>query len=286
MSSEQLGLEGMPKPLRQVTPAKLDGFDSCPRRFRHTYLDRPPPPRGAPWAHTGIGAAVHAALKMVWDTAPSRRSAQSVLTDLRAMWPAAGFRDRAQSQRALRIVSEQLERYVDDHLDLSRQPRGIERTVGARYGDLAISGRIDRVDEQEDGSLVVVDYKTGRSMPSEDEARSSMQLAVYAVAVERTFRARCARVELHHIPSGHIAAATITPQTTERQMRRAAATADDIDRAREAVATGTHPDEAYPARVSPSCGHCDFWAHCPEGRQVPLKAPWFAVPAADADEVE
>lgn len=268
----------MPTPLRPVTPAKLDTFDSCPRRFRYIYVDRPAPSRGAPWAHTGIGSAVHGALRAIWDAVPSRRSVQAVLTDLRAMWPLSGFRDREQSQRALQIMSDQLAAYVEEHVDLAGQPRGIERTVGAPYGDLAISGRIDRVDELEDGSLVVIDYKTGRAVPTGDEARASMQLAVYAVAVERTFRARCARVELHHIPSGVIAGAEITPATRERQMRRAADTADDIDRAKQRLVAGTPPDEAYPARVGPGCGHCDFWAHCAEGRQVPLKDPWFAVP--------
>lgn len=276
--AEQLGFAEMPKPLRPVTPAKLDSFDSCPRKYRYVYVDRPAPSRGAPWAHTGIGSAVHAALRAIWDLPPARRSVQAVLTDLRAMWPAAGFRDAEQSRRALAIMSEQIASYVEEQVDLNGQPRGIERTVGAPYGDLAISGRIDRVDELDDGSLVVIDYKTGRAVPTEHEARASMQLAVYAVAVERTFRARCARVELHHVPTGIVAGAQITPATRERQMRRAAATADDIDRAKDRLAGGADPNEAYPARVSPACGHCDFWAHCAEGRQVPLKDSWFAVP--------
>lgn len=282
---EQLGFDEMPKALRQVTPAKLDTFDSCPRRFRYVYVDRPAPSRGAPWAHTGIGSAVHAALRAIWDTPPSRRSVESVIADLRAMWPTSGFRDAEQSRRALEIMTGYLEAYVDEHVDLQTQPRGIERTVGAPYGDLAISGRIDRVDELDDGSLVVIDYKTGRAVPTDDEARASMQLAVYAVAVERTFRARCARVELHHIPSGTIAGAQITEATRERQMRRAASTADDIDRARDELAAGVDPDVAYPAQVSPACGHCDFWSHCREGRQVPLKDSWFAVPGAGATVV-
>lgn len=276
--TQQLGFDEMPTPLRPVTPAKLDTFDSCPRRYRYVYIDRPAPARGAPWAHTGIGSAVHGALRAIWDVPESRRSVDAVLTDLRTMWPAAGFRDTEQSRTALGIVAEQLGAYVAEHVDFAGQPRGVERTVGAPYGNLAISGRIDRVDELEDGSVVVIDYKSGRAVPTAEDARTSMQLAVYSVAVERTFRARCARVELHHVPSGVIAAAEITPATRERQMGRAAATADDIERAKQRLLQGAAPDDAYPAQVGPACGHCDFWAHCAEGRQIPLKDPWFAVP--------
>lgn len=286
MAAEQLGLEGMPKPLRQVTPAKVETFDSCPRRFRYIYVDRPSPPRGAPWAHTGIGAAVHSALRGYWDVPPERRGPDGVVADLRLMWPQAGFRDAAQSQRALEISSDQVGRYVDEHLDPEDEPRGIERTVGAPYVDLSISGRVDRVDEIEtdDGrALVVVDYKTGRAQPTEDDARTSMQLAMYAVAAERTLRAPVERVELHHIPTSTIAGVDLSTETRHRQLRRAAYTADDIDRAKTDLAEGAAPDVAYPARPSLACGWCDFWAHCPEGKAATqLRDPWFAVPGEDS----
>ncbi len=282
--AEQLGFEQMPKPLRAVTPAKVDSFDSCPRKFRYTYIDRPPPPRGAPWAHTGIGSAVHNALKALWDLPGDGRGPDAAVRELRRLWPTVGFRDQPQRERSLEIVSGWLAAYVET-MDLADQPRGIERTVGAPYGDLSISGRVDRVDEISgpDGpELVVIDYKTGRAVPTEDDARSSMQLALYAVAARRTFRTPCHRVELHHIPSGVIAAAEYTDETLHRQLRRVAYTADDIDTAKEQLAAGVPADEAYPARPGPACGHCDFRASCPEGRAAaPARDPWFAVPEGD-----
>lgn len=285
--SEQLGFDDMPKPLRAVTPAKIDSFDSCPRKFRYTYIDRPPPPRGAPWAHVGIGSAVHNALKALWDVPLGRRTPPVAAQQLRNLWPTAGFRDQAQRERSLRVVSGWLASYVET-MDVTEQPRGVERTVGAPYGDLSISGRVDRVDEINgpDGpELVVVDYKTGRAVPTDDDARSSMQLALYAVAARRTFRTPCRRVELHHIPSGTIAAAEYSDETLHRQLRRAAYTADDIQTAQEQLAAGHDPDAAYPARPGPACGHCDFRQHCAEGQAAaPARDPWFAVPEGAGDE--
>ena len=48
--------------------------------------------------------------------------------------------------------------------------------------------------------LVVVDYKTGRHLLSTDDARSSLALALYALAAGRVLRRPCHRVELHHLP--------------------------------------------------------------------------------------
>ena len=74
-------------------------------------------------------------------------------------------------------------------LDPADEPLGVERTVGTRTDRIAVSGRIDRLDERPSGEqgteLVVVDYKTGRHLLTTDSARGSLALAIYAVAAAR-----------------------------------------------------------------------------------------------------
>src|SRR5207245_1712267 len=57
--------------------------------------------------------------------------------------------------------------------------------------DVVLGGKIDRIDRQPDGGLVVLDYKTGKPpqrRASEDLARDDLQLAAYAVLVTKKFR--------------------------------------------------------------------------------------------------
>ena len=93
-----------------------------------------------------------------------------------------------------------------------------------------MTGRIDRLDDR-DGDLVVVDYKTGRQVPSETDARTSLAMALYAVAAGRMFRRRCATVELHHVPSGTVAAHEHTPESLDRKVAEAESIASDLRRA-------------------------------------------------------
>ena len=61
-----------------------------------------------------------------------------------------------------------------------------------RTSVLAVSGRVDRLDHRVvDGheQVVVVDYKTGRRLLTSYDARSSLALALYALAVTRTLAA-------------------------------------------------------------------------------------------------
>lgn len=273
MTEAQQILPGSPTPLFSATPSKLASFEDCPRRFRLTYLDRPALPKGPPWAHNSMGAAVHATLRAWWDLPLSRRTPGAGVGLLRQLWSDEGFRDHEQSLDWLAEAQVWVTGYLEGE-DPHREPVGLERHVAAKTDQLALSGRIDRIDER-DGDMVVVDYKTGRSGVSEDAARGSPALAIYVLGVRRTLRRHCTRVELHHLPSGDVAAFEHTEESLARHVGRAEDTAADIVRATAQIAAGLAPDEAFPARTGTRCGWCDLRRHCPDGqRAAPARESW------------
>ena len=271
--TEQSPLAGMPSRLYRATPTRLTTWLDCPRRYRFTYLDRPPPPKGPPWAHNTLGAAVHLALAEWWRLPAPRRtvSAAGALTE--RAWRSEGFRDATQSAEWASRSRAMVERYVA-HLDPDVEPRGIERTVAVIHGGVALSGRVDRIDER-GGELVVVDYKTGRHLLSVDDARASLALAVYAAGTARTFRATCRRVELHHLPSGDIHVWEHGDGTIGRHLSRADDIATECATADAAFRAGRTGDDVFPPSPSSQCGWCDFRHLCPQGRaNSAQRAPW------------
>jgi RecB family exonuclease len=272
---EQLSLAGMPERLFVCTPSKLGSFEDCPRRYRYAYVDRPAPPKGPPWAHNSLGASVHTALKNWYGLPPEQRGTGVLSRLLKATWVAEGYRDGDQQRAAYRRALDWLGDYVGG-LDPYEEPVGVERTVATRTSVLAFSGRIDRLDRRGD-ELVVVDYKTGRGPLTSDDARGSRALGLYAFAAGRMMRRRCQRVELHHLPTGEVAAHEHTEASLARHVSRAEDTARDIVAAEKAVAAGTHPDEAFPTAPGPICSWCDWRKTCPVGSQAPEREPWSSV---------
>jgi len=269
-----------PRKLVKVSPARLATFEGCARRYRMTYLDRPSPRRTGPWAHSTLGAVVHNALRALFDLPAAKRSPQRAAVLVVEHWKDAGFADSVQAGtyrgRAKRWVTE----YVERH-DVSMEPIGVERWVSAPISadpaakpSVIIEGRADRIDER-DGGLVIVDYKTGRRTPDEYESRSSQALALYALAASRTLRKPCHTVELHHLPSGTIAAAEHTDESLRRQLRRAEETAEDLRLAADTLAAGGDADELFPVNTGKHCSWCDFRPSCAEGQQAaPPMQPW------------
>jgi RecB family exonuclease len=294
---QQLGFEGMPRRLYACTPTRLGTWLDCPRRYRMTYLDRPPPVKGPPWAHNSLGASVHNALAGWWRLPRHRRTVAAAGDLLDQGWIGEGFADSLQSARYRHWARGLVEAYVTG-LDPASEPIGVERTVATRTDLIAVSGRIDRLDDRRGpdgrGELVVVDYKTGRHLLTVDDARTSLPLALYALAAERVMRRSCRRVELHHLPTGRVLSWEHTAESLARQLRRAediaaeCAAADEKFRAvtdgRQAQGGGEEagrppelPD-VFPPRPGSWCGWCDYRASCPEGSAASEpRRPWDAL---------
>ncbi len=265
----------MPERLFVCTPSKLAAFDDCPRRYRFAYVDRPAPPKGPAWAHNSLGASVHSALRGWYLLPAQQRTPAALPTLLRATWVGEGYRDDAQERAAFDRALGWLESYLAE-ADPQDDPVGVERHVAARTARLALNGRADRIDRRGD-ELVIVDYKTGRSQLSEDDARGSRALALYAFAASRVFRRACHTVELHHLPTGTVARWRHSEDSIARHVSRAEETARDITAAEKEVAAGADPDRAYPTRPGALCGWCDYRRACPDGAGLPGKEPWAGV---------
>lgn len=271
---QQAAFPGMPEPLWGGSPSKLLTFLDCPRRYRMAYLDRPRPAARPQRAHTSLGIAVHNALRDWWDQPERTPQAGGRLVE--RAWIDVGFRDAAQSAAWRGRMREAVTGYLERSGPQAR-PVGIERTVSFVSDDLRVQGRVDRLDDR-DGELVVVDYKTSRQVPTDDDARTSLPLALYAAAVWKMFRRPVRRVELHHVPSGTVAAHEHTGESVGRHVERARSIMRDARRADADFARHGADSSMFPAVTGPLCGWCDLRAHCPEGQAAaPEKADWAAL---------
>jgi len=266
----------MPRRLFRASPSRLLAWVDCPRRYRLQYLDRPAPVARPQRGHTSLGVAVHNALRDWWDLPAARRTPAAGAELVGTAWIDVGFRDGEQSRAWRARAQDHVAAYLGD-VDPGSQPLGIERTVSLKTDALALSGRIDRLDDR-GAELAVVDYKTSRAVPTDDDARTSLPLALYAAAAWKMFRRRCVRVELHHLPSGSVAAHEHTGESLRRKIAEAESIAAEARRAEDDYAQFGTDSGRFPARVGPLCQWCDFRAHCPAGQAFgPEKPDWAAL---------
>ena len=226
--------------------------------------------------------SVHNALRDWWALGDGTPASGARL--VREGWVDLGFRNPDQSQHWRGRIEDEVTAYLSG-VDPTVVPVGVERAAAFKTGVLAFFGRIDRLDDRR-GDLVVVDYKTGRRPLTEHDARTSLPMALYAAAVWRMFRRRCVRVELHHVPTGAVAAYEHSDDSLVRKVREAESIAADLRRADAVYAVDGTEAACFPPRVSPLCQWCDYRAHCREGQAAgPEKSSWAALEESTDDRV-
>ena len=97
--------------------------------------------------------------------------------------------------------------------------------------------------------------------------------------------AQCVRVELHHLPSGTVAAHEHTGESLRAQDRRGRVDRARRPRGRGGLRRARRRLGPVPGPVGPLCHWCDFRAHCPAGQAVgPEKSDWAALESRRATE--
>nr|WP_240940664.1 ATP-dependent DNA helicase [Planosporangium flavigriseum] len=161
-----------------VTPSTVETVQRCSLRW---LLERHGG-KGAASPEQSIGNLVHAAARLASDATADRAALVDYVAgrfdaiELSARWLAERERQRAEGMldKLLAWLTENPRRLI-----------AIERDFLVRLDDdLQIKGRVDRLELDESGRLVVVDLKTGKSTPTEAEVADHPQLAAYQAAIE------------------------------------------------------------------------------------------------------
>ncbi len=173
----------------RISFTRFSTYDTCPQRYKLQYVDRIPVPT-APELH--FGSAVHEALRFLYDPKNLERpSLEMAVSAFIAAW-------RAREQD---VAEERRQAYFEQGVDIIRRhyekrfPPKDGRTVAAteRQFDIALgrehtlNGRIDRIDVLPDQRVEIIDYKTGRTMPTQPMAEKDRQLAIYRMAADELY---------------------------------------------------------------------------------------------------
>jgi len=246
---------------RTLTPSKVTAFTNCPLAFQYTVIEHRPEP---PSPHAVKGTLVHSALEgLFWNYDAPKRTRAAAGAELERAW-----NELASDPEfvALGLGAEVASAFLDDARMLIDNYFRIEdptavRTIGVELGveleqdGMRLRGIIDRLDIGPDGSLIVVDYKTGRA-PSERFEQGKMGgVQTYALLCERILGRAPAEVRLLHLRDPLVITALPTPQTLRGQERRTSAVWGAIERACIA--------EDFRPKVGPLCQFCHFKPTCP-----------------------
>jgi RecB family exonuclease len=170
----------------RVSPSALDRFVSCELRWLLEAVGA----RGSEAAAQSVGSALHdvaaaAVTDEIGDSAELGARLEEALDrlDLGGAWTTRRERARARDMLGtfLRWQRSSRSRWVLVDVEAPFSVTVPPESPGEHPAQLV--GRIDRLERDADGRLVVVDLKTGRSKPADGELARHPQLGAYQLAV-------------------------------------------------------------------------------------------------------
>lgn len=242
-----------------LSPSTLQTLQDCPLRWlleRHGGAD-------ARELRSTIGTLVHALI------AQPGRTENQLNADLDAIWQELPFEAQWFARNELARHREMLGAFTEWHSQTRRELTevGVEVDID---GDVAaadddgpgvrVRGRVDRLERDAEGRLVVVDVKTGKTPVSKDDAQKHAQMALYQLAIAEGVlpgEATPGGARLVYVGKSTAGGAAervqdpMAPQTREQW------------RAQVRAAAAATAGPQYVARVNDGCGHCPIQPFCP-----------------------
>jgi hypothetical protein len=230
---------GRPAPFALSTSA-LVSFARCPRQFHWSVIR--PLPRQASAAAT-IGTQVHRWIE-------TRHGPQGVLVDHETAEPhqpgvVAGLRKSFLASPYAEVVPQSVEAQFDLFV----------------HGHM-VRGRVDAVYAHPDGTVELVDFKTGRT-PAAGDPSAETQLLIYAIAAVDSFRHKPEQLRASYV--------YLQSDGTPALQVGVDVSGARIDATRQWLRDAMGDIDAGAASTNPGawCGRCDFASVCPAAPREP-----------------
>ncbi len=246
--------------LETLSPSRAGDFKTCPQLFKFRAIDRIEEP---PSVHQARGTTAHLALQRLFDDDGVARTPERLYDLFRQAWTEIrgdeefeGLFENLEDERDWGIESmELLSNYFSIEDPTTLEPEDRELDMLEDLDGIVIRGILDRIDRDDDGRLVITDYKTGKAPPERYALPAFYALKIYALLIRNKLGETPKEVRLLYLNGPTLYRLPIEDRQLDAMDGQLRALWKAIDKA---MATGR-----FPARPGRLCNWCSYQEICP-----------------------
>jgi putative RecB family exonuclease len=235
--------------IRPLSFTQISLYRSCPLSYKLQYIDGLKPKDR--W-YFSFGSTLHSCVERFFKVStPPPPSLEELLRFYDRSWLSEGYTSPEEEKRYRDFGREILTGFWNIHQADFRIPVALEKGFYLDIDGVKLRGFMDRVDKLESGGLAVIDYKSNRELFTAGYLAEDLQLTIYQMAAEQTWRLPVERLTLYHLRSNTPCSCPPRGRAQLEQTRRL------VLEVAENIARGN-----FPATENEYCP-CDFPEHCP-----------------------
>jgi RecB family exonuclease len=202
-----------------------------------------------------FGSTLHHVLQEFHEQGATH-TAEEIVEEMEQTWIGAGYKSQEQEQAHREAGQQMVQAYhaaFQERAAAQVETIATEKTLSYDMGLFRLSGRIDRIDRHADGSLEIIDYKSGRWETTPEQVANDLAMSCYQLIVKRLHPESPVFATISCLRSGITASAAWSDEdlaTFEQDLR---ALGEEI--------LGRNYNEAAPVRME-LCEECDFLRVC------------------------
>lgn len=242
----------------RISYSGLETFSTCPAKYKFQYIDRIKAPKSK---EAVFGTLIHECLKVFHEPSkPTPLSEDELLKYFTQKWDSSLYDNDQEEAFAFHQGIDLLKKYYLQNqgmeFNIINLETPFEVPILEKKEFHQITGRIDRIDKLEDGSFEVIDYKTTKKMPSQENVDKNFQLSVYYLGVINRWPSlkeenRPVKLSLYYLRHGEKLSAFQTSQQIKETQERILDLINQIAKS------------DYQPRANPLCDWCQYQPYCP-----------------------
>ncbi|MFA7702701.1 MAG: 3'-5' exonuclease, partial [Patescibacteria group bacterium] len=200
--------------------SQLAAYSSCPLQYKLAFILRIPAPTDKP--SLIFGQTMHSVLRefmlplLVGEEKESDLSESKIMELYDKYWTGDGYENKESQSKYLEQGRIILQKFVQNlNPDNLPQISFLEKDFVLKIGGESIKGAIDRVDKLPDGTLEIIDYKTGNPK-SKLEWKDKRQLILYQLFLEDYLKIKVSALSYYYLTSGEKISFVSKPKEVEK----------------------------------------------------------------------
>lgn len=234
----------------------LETYKLCPRKYKFQEIDKIKAPKSK---EAVFGTLLHDVLRFVHSQDPNYPDIDKALNFYKNNWNKEIFANPEEEKVFFNQGAQILREYYRKNDPKKFTIIGLETHFEMPIGNHVIAGKIDRIDKIGDNSFEIIDYKTGRRMPSQEDVDENMQLAIYNLGfIQRwpDWENANINLSLHFLKHGE----KLSTKKTKEQLE---VTKESILKIINEITDKIENNKVFEPILSKLCDFCGYKKICP-----------------------